>query len=75
MERLSALGLAILLGGCGGADPEPVEARYSVSRAVADAGDVELYLLRDAEEGVEVAVAPSVGAELAGLAVRVGVHS
>jgi len=65
------LALAILLATACASDPEPPGPRYAVEEAATPDG-VPLILLIDRTAGLEAAVAPSKGADLSGLRVRLG---
>ena len=61
----------LLIAGCASPAPEGPSNRYSISTETTEQG-VELFVLRDAEAGVEAAATPAVGGELGSLRVRMG---
>lgn len=63
--------LPLFLAACAQEPPPPSEPKFVTERATSlDASATELIVLRDEQAGIEVAVAPSRGGELAGLSVR-----
>ena len=62
--------LPLFLAACS-QEPPPLEPKFVAERATSiDASATELIVIRDEQAGIEVAVAPSRGGELAGLSIR-----